>query len=186
MKTFISIALTAIFILTDLLAGNLSLFPAFTVYCAAVLLIAYGWKYGLAAAIAGGMIIDLVYGHSLAVYAVVFALAAAAAGGTILRGNRQPASIFTGGCLAGLIVSGATVFFCNISGSSIPGPDVPSYLIFSTGGGGFLLFLLVILFDFLAVRANLPRCIKNSYNESTSGRNIALRSKMKSSSRRRR
>ena len=186
MKTFISIALTAIFILTDLLAGNLALFPTLTVYCAAVLLIAYGWKYGLAAAIAGGVIIDLVYGHLLAFYGVIFALAAAVAGAVILRGNRQTASIFSGGCLAGLTVSVSTAFFCRISGGSVPGPDVPSYIIFSTGTGGMILILMVILFDFFAVRANLPRCIKNSYNESVSGKNMAIRHKMKNSSRRRR
>lgn len=186
MKTFISIALSAIFILADLLAGNLALFPTFTVYCAVVLLIAYGWKYGLAAAIAGGVIIDLVYGHLLAFYGVIFALATAAAGAIILRGNRQTASIFTGGALAGLTVSAATALFCRISGGSVPGPDVPSYIVFATGSGGIILILMVILFDFFAVRANLPRCIKNSYNESVSGKNAAIRNRMKNSSRRRR
>ena len=83
MKTFISIALTAIFILTDLLAGNLALFPTLTVYCAAGLLIAYGWKYGLAAALAGGVIVDLIYGHTMAFYGVIFPLATAAAGAII-------------------------------------------------------------------------------------------------------
>ena len=186
MKTFISIALTAIFILTDLLAGNLALFPTLTVYCAAVLLIAYGWKYGLAAALAGGVIIDLIYGHTMAFYGVIFALAPAAAGSIILRGNRQMVSIFAGGCIAGLTVSAATAFFCRISGSSVPGPDVPSYIIFSTGIGGIILILMVVLFDFFAVRANLPRCIKNSYSESAAGKNLAIRHKMKNSSRRRR
>lgn len=186
MKTFISIALTAIFILTDLLAGNLALFPTLTVYCAAVLLIAYGWKYGLAAALAGGVIIDLIYGHLIAYYGVIFTLATAAAGAIILRGNRQMASIFTGGCVAGLMVSAATALFCRVSGSSIPGPDMPSYIIFSAGIGGIILILMVVLFDFFAVRANLPRCIKNSYNELAAGKNMAIRNRMKNSSRRRR
>lgn len=186
MKLFISIALTAIFILLDLLAGNLGIFPALTVYCSMVLLLAYGWKYGIASALAGGVIIDAVFGHLLAYYGLFFILAGISGCSIAFRGHRQLAGIFTGGCIAGLIVSALTALLCHIPGYTLPGPDAASYIIFSTGGGGIFLVLLVIVFDFFAVRANLPRCVKSSFNESGSRKNAAMRSRMKSSSRRRR
>lgn len=186
MKIFITIALTAIFLMLDLLAGNLALFPALTVYNAVILLLAYGWRYGIASALTGGIIIDVIYGHPFALIGVIFTLAAAAAGGAALRGARQLPGIFAGGCAAGFIVSGLVTILCKTGGGTLPGPDVSSFVIFSTGGGGILLVLLVMLFDFFAARANLPRCVKNTYSDPGNRKNLAMRNKMKHSSRRRR
>ena len=47
MKNFICCSLTAIFLVLDMLAGNISLFPAFSVYTAVIFFLAYGWKYGV-------------------------------------------------------------------------------------------------------------------------------------------
>ena len=185
MKIFISIALTAIFLLLDLLAGNLALFPALSGYCAIALLLAYGWSYGIIAALTGGIVLDVMYGHSFAVLGVLFALVTAAAGAIAIRGSRQLPGIFAGGCCAGLLVSVTTAVMCRAANGTLPGPDISSYIIFSTGGGGIVLILQVCLFDFFAARANLPRCIKNTYNEPEHRKNLAMRHKMKNSSRRR-
>ena len=186
MKTFITIALTAIFLLLDLLSGNFALFPALTVYCSVVLSLAYHPGYGTAAAFAGGVVLDVMYGHSFAVLGVLFAAASLAGTGIVLRGNRQLGGVFAGGCAAGLIVSVAVSVLSRASGNLLPGSDVPSYILFSGVFGGIILFLQILFFDFLAAKANLPCCIRSSYNDSGRYRMDLMRIKMKQSSRRRR
>lgn len=163
MKIFITCGLTAIFILLDLLAGNIGLFPAFSVYISLVLVLAYNWSYGIFAAAAAGMVLDVVYGHSLGFLAFVFAAAAGAGALIAERGHRQLISLFGGGGSAGFITAAGVLLTVRFSGGSIPAPDWKSYLIFSVGSGGLWLIILVLIFDFFAKRANLPRCIRSSW-----------------------
>ena len=72
MKNFICCSLTAIFLVLDMLAGNISLFPAFSVYTAVIFFLAYGWKYGVVSALFSGMVLDALYGHSFSYLSLIF------------------------------------------------------------------------------------------------------------------
>ena len=159
MKIFITCALTAMFILLDLLAGNIGLFPGFSVYGALVLFMAYRWQYGVASAVIGGIIIDILYGHSAGGLTFIFTLSVIAGALIAERGHRQIAALFAAGCCTGFIVASGVILTVKLTGGSIPAPDSSSFLIFSTGAGGLWLIILTLLFDFFAARANLPRCI---------------------------
>ena len=75
MKNFICCSLTALFLVLDMLAGNISLFPAFSVYTALIFFLAYGWKYGIVSALCSGMILDALYGHSFSYLSLIFLVA---------------------------------------------------------------------------------------------------------------
>lgn len=186
MKIFITVALTAIFLLLDLLSGNLALFPALTVYCTITLSMAYNYSYGAAAAFIAGMVLDVMYGNSFATIGIIFAAASLAGTAAVLRGQRQLSAIFSGGCIAGLLVAVAVSILSRFNGNQLPGSDVPSYLLFSAVFGGIILFLQVLIFDFFAAKANLPCCIKSSYNDPGRRKMDLMRIKMKQSSRRKR
>ena len=167
MKNFISWSLTAIFLILDMLIGNLSLFPALSVYCAIVLFLAYGWKYGLISAAASGMVLDAVYGHSFSYLSLIFLCAVLAASLTAERGHRQFLPLLASGAIAGIVISTGVTIAVKISGGMLPAPDRITYIFSAAAGGGLWLLFSVAVFDFFAVRANLPRCMKNVFTEST-------------------
>ena len=72
MKIFITIALTALFLLLDLLVGNFFIFCGFSCFCSIVIAMAYGWKYGVPAAAIAGTILDAIYGRSFSVTTFIF------------------------------------------------------------------------------------------------------------------
>ena len=186
MKTFITAALSAIFILLDLFAGNLSVFCGLSCYCAIVIALAYGLKHALFPALFSAAVLDSLYGRSWSVTAFIFAAALATAFMLIERGHRQLPAILSGGAAAGSVISIGTVIFVKSTGGTLPAPDMASYIVFSTGSGGVLLLLLIVIFDFFAGRANLPRCIKNEFSTAGSRRRkIVLKSQLNSGSGRR-
>lgn len=165
MKNFILCSLTALFLLLDLLAGNLSLFPALSVFNAVILFLAYGWRYGIISAVVSGMVLDALYGHSFSYLSVIFVTALTVAAFTAERGHRQLSALFASGAVCGGIIAAGVTIAVKVSGGILPAPDRLSYLVFASGGGGVYLVLAALLFDFFAVRANLPRCIKNVFTE---------------------
>lgn len=170
MKNFILCSLTAIFLLLDMLAGNLSLFPALSVYLAVILFLAYNWKYGILCAASSGLVLDAVYGHSFSYLSVIFMLAATAGALTAERGHRQLPGLFAAGAAAGSITAVGIMVAVKVTSGQLPAPDRFSYLFFSAGGGGIYLVLGAMLFDFFAERANLPRCIRNVFTDPTQRR----------------
>lgn len=160
MKWFITSSLMAIFLLLDLLAGNIFIFCGLSCYCALVIALAFNWKYGVSAAVAGGIILDSIYGRIFSATTIIYAAALLVALWVINRGHRQLPALLGGGAIVGTILSCGTVIMVKFSKGSLPAPDISSYMIFSCGGGALLLVLLVTVFDFFAGRANLPRCIK--------------------------
>ena len=166
MKNFICCSLTAIFLILDMLAGNLSLFPAFGVYCAIVLFLAYNWKYGIVSAAASGMVLDAVYGHNFSYLSLIF-LCAVLVGALIAdRGHRQILALLAAGAAAGITVSTGVIIAVKFSGGMLPAPDRITYLFSSAAGGGLWLLFSAAVFDFFAVRANLPRCVKSVFSTS--------------------
>ena len=160
MKIFITIALTALFLLLDLLAGNFFIFCGFSCFSSIIIAMAYGWKYGIPAAAIAGTVLDALYGRSFSVSTFIFVTALLASYGSITRGHRQLPGILIGGALAGAIISCGATLVVKVSGTPLPAPDFFSYVIFSAGGGSLLLLLMVSVFDFFAERGNMPRCIK--------------------------
>ena len=174
MKIFITCALTAMLVMLDLLAGNIGIFPGFSVYGPVVLIMAYGWGYGIPAAAAAGMVIDVLYGHSFGGLTFLFALSALAGALIAERGHRQLAALFAGGVCTGFILASGILLAVKFSDGSIPGPDKISYLVFSAGIGGVWLILSAMIFDFFAARANLPRCITISSFDSSRSRPMRI------------
>ncbi|MBR7107379.1 MAG: hypothetical protein IKC89_03080 [Lentisphaeria bacterium] len=160
MKIFITIALTALFLLLDLLVGNFFIFCGFSCFCSIVIAMAYGWKYGVPAAAIAGTILDAIYGRSFSVTTFIFVPALLASYWSITRGHRQLPGILIGGALAGTVISCGATLVVKSSNTPLPAPDFFSYVIFSAGGGSLLLLLMVSVFDFFAERGNMPRCIK--------------------------
>ena len=163
MKNFISCSLTAIFLILDMLAGNLSLFPAFGVYCAIVLFLAYGWKYGIVSAAVSGMVLDAVYGHNFSYLSLIFICAVLAGALLADRGHRQILALLAGGAAAGITAASGVIIAIKISGGMLPAPDRITCLFSAAAGGGLWLLFSVAVFDFFAVRANLPRCVKSAF-----------------------
>ena len=150
----------AIFLLLDLLTGNIFIFCGLSCYCALVIALAYQWKYGVAAAVAAGIILDSLYGRAVSCTTLIYVPALLGALWVINRGHRQLTALLGGGAIVGTVVSCGTVLFVRLTNGTLPAPDVSSYIIFSCGSGALLLVLLVAVFDFFAGRANLPKCIK--------------------------
>ena len=150
-----------------MLAGNLSLFPALSVYCAIVLFLAYGWKYGIVSAAVSGMVLDAVYGHNFSYLSLIFICAVLIGALIADRGHRQILALLGAGAAAGIAVSIGVIISVRISGGMLPAPDRLTYLFSSATGGGLWLFLSAAVFDFFAVRANLPRCVKTVFSNST-------------------
>ena len=166
MKNFICCSLTALFLVLDILAGNISLFPAFSVYTALIFFLAYGWKYGIVSALCSGMILDALYGHSFSYLSLIFLVAVILGAIAAERGHRNLVSLFVSGAVAGSVVALGVILAVKISGGTFPAPDRITYLLFGAGGGGVWMLIAVTLFDFFAVRANLPRCVRNVFTES--------------------
>ena len=166
MKNFICISLTAFFLVLDMLAGNLSLFPAFSVYAALIFFLAYNWKYGIASALVSGMVLDAFYGHSFSYLSLIFLGAVSLAALAAERGQRQLLPLFASGAIAGIVTALGVILAVKVSGGTLPAPDRITYLLFAFGGGGLWMLIAVMLFDFFAVRANLPRCVRNVFTES--------------------
>lgn len=177
MKIFITIALTAFFLLLDMLAGNFFIFCGSSCFIAIILALAYNWKYGVPAAAAAGTVLDALYGRSFSVTTFIFIPALLAALWVINRGHRELPALLGGGAVAGAIISGGITILVKSSGGTLPAPDLFSYIVFSAGGGGILLLLMVSVFDFFSERGNLPRCIKKEL----APRRINRRKKMYSS-----
>ena len=114
-----------------------------------------------------GLVLDAVYGHSFSYLSVIFIIAAAAAALTAERGHRQLPGLFAAGAVAGSITAIGVMIAVKITSGQLPAPDRFSYLLFSAGGGGIYLVLGAMLFDFFAERANLPRCIRNTFTGSS-------------------
>ena len=167
MKNFICISLTAFFLVLDMLAGNISLFPAFSVYAALIFFLSYNWKYGIASALFSGMVLDAFYGHSFSYLSLIFLVAVTLAVLVAERGQRQLPGLFASGSTAGIITALGVIFTVKVSGGTLPAPDRITYLLFAAGGGGLWMLISVMLFDFFAVRANLPRCVRNVFTESS-------------------
>lgn len=165
MKNFICCSLTALFLVLDMLAGNISLFPAFSVYAALIFFLAYGWKYGVVSALFSGMVLDALYGHSFSYLSLIFLIAVILGAITAERGHRQLLSLFAAGAVAGSVAALGIIFAVKISGGTLPAPDRITYLLFGAGAGGSWMLIAVMLFDFFAVRANLPRCVRNVFSE---------------------
>ena len=162
MKLFFTFSVTAFLLLGDLLAGNIPLFPALSVYGAAYFALAYGLNYGIFAAAAAGVALDAVYCRPYCLSAAGFVLTVFAVVQFIKRGRRQFLFLPLAGGFAGLLSGAAGSIIAAFYRSELPGPDLWTVLVFSIGFGGLFFTFIVTFLDFLASRADLPRCIRKN------------------------
>ena len=178
MKSFLTVSLTALFILADIFAGNLGLFPALSGFCAIVITLAYGYKYGIASALLAGMVLDALYARPFSLLPLIYTAVLVTVTLLADRGHRQYPALYAGGVAAGVGFAGGIWLMVKLFGGTLPGPDIGSFLIFSGGTGGILLVVMVWGFDYLAGKADLPRCIKNGYAPAGRQKRTVSRSKL--------
>ena len=158
MKSFITIAVTAMLMVPELLAGNGGLALGLPLYGAVCFAVAFGQVYGIAAAVSAAFLTDIIYDRPYPLWTVWAAVILFAAAGTARRVQRkQPFAALLSGGVCGIM----TVLFNLVQKiffhGDIPGPEPFSLIIFHLSGGIFFMFVLAAVFDALNLRSDLPR-----------------------------
>lgn len=158
MKIFLTAVVTALLMVFELFAGNLGLALGLPLYGALFFAVAFGQAYGIAAAGGAALIIDIMYVRSFPVWSIYAMAAVFFTSLNVHRMQRkQPfASLLSGG-LCGLLIVIYNLLAAFFTGENIPGPDPFSLTVFHIFGGMIFMFLLVVLFDAVNFRSNLPR-----------------------------
>ena len=158
MKTFLTIFITALMIVPELLCGNLGMSPGLPLYTAIYFAGAFGLFYGLTAAGFAGLLLDLRYARPYRWTALIWALITFAAFECSMRLRmRSPEAPIVAGITAGFLQLLWSVFYTLVTAHPLPGPDIFSMLVFDLTGGGIFMLLTVLLFDAINFRCNLPR-----------------------------
>lgn len=158
MKTFVTVCITAMFMAVELIAGNMGLALGLPVFAASYFLISFGTLYGIMAAGIAGLFTDLIYAREYCFYAVMWVIIAAITGSVIRRFHRNmPFSPLAGGAVCGILINSSNCLHTFFTGNISPGPDFFSMIIFQAAGGMGLMLSMVLLFDAVNFRSNLPR-----------------------------
>ena len=158
MKNFITLTLTLLLLVPELIAGNLGLAPGFPLYGAVCLAVAFGEVYGVAAAGLSAMILDIIYDRPYPFWTVSAVLILYIAAGTVKRVQRkQPVSALSAGAVCGILIALYNIFLPFFANGDLPGPNPFALLIFHISGGMFFMFILVLIFDAVNLRSDLPR-----------------------------
>lgn len=158
MKTFLTVTLTLMLMVPEFFAGNLGLAPALPLYGAVCIFIAFGTAYGVSAAGFAALTADIIYDRPFPAWtiaAVIILFCSASAAKRMQR--KQPGAALVSGAVCGTLTALYNVFIVYFTGGTLAGPDPYSLLIFHLAGGMLFMFLLVLIFDALNLRSDLPR-----------------------------
>ena len=158
MKIFITVTLTLLLLVPELLAGNLGLSLALPVYGAVCIYVAFGASYGIYAAGFAALTVDIIYDRPLPVWSVAAILILLCGASAARRMQRKtPSASLTAGAVCGVLIAFYNIFISIFTSGTLAGPDPYSLLVFHIIGGMFFMFLFVLIFDALNLRSDLPR-----------------------------
>ena len=167
MKKFITLTLSLLLLVPELLAGNFGLALGLPVYGAVCLSVAFGEVYGIAAAGLSAMILDIIYDRPYPWWSICAILILYISVNTVRRMQRkQPVSALSAGAVCGALIALYNIFYPLFTDGDLPGSNPFALLVFHISGGILFMFLLVLIFDAVNLRSNLPRFgIYGSHNE---------------------
>ena len=158
MKIFLTITVTAVLLVFELIAGNAGLALGLPLYGALFFAVAFGQAFGISAAGGAALLLDIIYARSFPFWSIYAMLAVFFASVNVHRMQRkQPLASLISGAFCGILIVVFNLLSAWISGEEIPGPDPFSLIVFHVFGGMIFMFLLVVLFDAVNLRSNLPR-----------------------------
>ena len=158
MKTFLTIWITAMMMVLELICGNMGLALGFPIFSAVYFAVAFAPSYGIAAAGFAGLLLDVIYDRTWLTGALVAVLITFIASETARRIHRhQPESSLLSGALCGLMILLANLCGALISGETPPGPRIFSMMVFQIIGGAIFMLMMTLSFDAINLRSNLPR-----------------------------
>ena len=167
MKNFITFTLTLLLLVPELIAGNLGLAPGLPLYGAICLSIAFGEVYGITAAGLSAMILDIIYDRPYPLWTIYAVLVLYISSATVKRMQRkQPVSALSAGAVCGALTALYNIFSPLFTGGDLRGPNPFSLLVFHISGGILFMFILVLIFDAVNLRSDLPRFgVYGSHND---------------------
>ena len=157
MRSFLTLCVTLMLMVPELLAGNLGLPLGLPFFGAVYFAGAFGIAYGIVAGGCAGLMLDLLYcrgGLSGAISGMLIVLAAAAVTGGEQR--RLPGAALAAGGVCGGAVALSNALECLIAGSPFPEPGFFTMLIFQISGGALFMLPMTALFDAVNLRCDLP------------------------------
>lgn len=173
MKLFLTIFISALSVLLELLCGNLGISAGFPVYPAVYFYIAFGPVYGIGTAGVSALLTDVIYCRDLLVTAPVWIVITMSGILTVRRWQRQkPQAPFFSGMVCGTELVIYQLLFSRLTGGGMPGPDILSLLVFHSTAGGIYMLFMTWLFDAVNYRCNLPKFSSSSFNRRLPGGEI--------------
>lgn len=158
MKVFITVVVTSLFTVLELIIGNAGLSLGLPYFTALYFGTAFGTVYGISAAGGAGFVLDLLYAREYLIRAATAVVIVELSRRAAVRMHRSmPAAPVGSGMICGTLINLFNTFSVWLCGEPLPGPDYFSMLIFQSIGGGIFMLLTVLLFDAVNLRSNLPR-----------------------------
>lgn len=158
MKIFLTVTVTALLMVCELIAGNVGLALGLPLYGALYFAVAFGQAYGIGAAGAAALMLDIIYARSFPSWSIYAMLAVFMVSVNVHRMQRkQPFASLIAGAFCGILIVIYNLSAAYFAGEDIPGPDPFNLIVFHIVGGTLFMFFLVMIFDAVNFRSNLPR-----------------------------
>ena len=166
MKVYLVTAVTAVFVLLDLLTGNAGLSMALVLCPALYFAVVYRRRYGFIAAAAAAVVLEAIYFREWMLAPALYPLILLAALSVVNNTGRSfPLSVLSGGGTIGALMWLANVMQCVMLGLPLPEPDAASVLVFQVVFSALTMLVFTVVADFFAFKCNLPRFSMNKKGE---------------------